>query len=154
MKVAIVFSLPAMLALSGCDSHYQDRAKADAEAQAEIKALQAELEATKSQLSSERDRVEPAEKETEAKRTSKPKTEGQPMHGPHDELAAAAPAEQCWQDYCPCDTNDPDYGGADTTICRNLKGGVAVDSELFSSGAALRDARRAMREHKRDYGAF
>jgi len=55
-------------------------------------------------------------------------------------------AAQCWQDYCPCDRSDPDYGGMDATLCRNLRGGVDVDDQLFAAAAASRDARRQIRE--------
>lgn len=64
------------------------------------------------------------------------------------------PATACWADYCPCDTSDPDYGYADIPICRNLKMGVPVDDGVMVGGAASRDARRALREHEEQYGAF
>lgn len=63
-----------------------------------------------------------------------------------EEAGQKAARERCWQDYCPCDTSDPDYGGADVTICRNLRGGVEVDDQIMSSGAAMRDSRRSLRE--------
>lgn len=61
---------------------------------------------------------------------------------------------RCWADYCPCDSSDPDYGYADIPICRNLKKGVPVDDGVMAGGAASRDARRALREHEDQYGAF
>ncbi|MBW8294736.1 hypothetical protein [Sphingopyxis sp.] len=61
---------------------------------------------------------------------------------------------ECWADYCPCDTSDPDYGLADVPICRNLRMGVAVEDEMFAAGAMSRDARRAIRERKEQYGEF
>lgn len=72
-----------------------------------------------------------------------------------DEVAEAAmpapdPASLCWMDYCPCDTSDPDYGYADIPLCRNLRAGLRVDDGLMSGGAAARDARRSLREFKRD----
>jgi hypothetical protein len=63
--------------------------------------------------------------------------------------AKASPVKsrgKCWADYCPCDKSDPDYGGADVTICRNLKMGVPVDADMMSAAAGLRDARRQIRE--------
>ncbi len=58
-----------------------------------------------------------------------------------------ATVDLCWMDYCPCDTNDPDYGGADIPICRNLEAGLTVPDRMMSSGAAARDARRQLREN-------
>lgn len=54
--------------------------------------------------------------------------------------------DQCWADYCPCDTSDPDYGGADVPLCRSLKMGVAVSDEMVAAAAGLRDARKQIRE--------
>ena len=62
--------------------------------------------------------------------------------------------DRCWMDYCPCDKSDPDYGGADVTICRNLKAGLTVSDDLMSGAAGMRDARRQLREHKAEYGDF
>ena len=61
---------------------------------------------------------------------------------------------ECWADYCPCDQSDPDYGFADVSICRNLKMGVAVDDDIMAGAAMSRDARRAIRENKEQYGEF
>lgn len=74
---------------------------------------------------------------------------------PDPEGIADEPAQDmCWADYCPCDQSDPDYGYADIPICRNLRMGVSVDDQMFSVGAASRDARKAIREHKEQYGDF
>lgn len=59
---------------------------------------------------------------------------------------AEPPQAMCLADYCPCDTSDPDYGGADVTICRNLENGVLVENDLFAAAAGMRDARRQLRE--------
>ena len=56
------------------------------------------------------------------------------------------PRSRCWQDYCPCDEEGP----VDKILCRNLRGGVAVSPEMFSSGAAMRDARESIRQWNRD----
>jgi len=63
-------------------------------------------------------------------------------------------SDQCWADYCPCDTSDPDYGGADVTVCRYLRTGVHIDDELIAGAAGLRDARRQLRKHEEQYGAY
>lgn len=83
---------------------------------------------------------------------------GEPMdhYTAEDEAAleaamAKTSSKRCWQDYCPCDTSDPDYGGADVTICRNLKGGIPVEDAMFAVGAAFRDGRRQMREARVSY---
>lgn len=60
--------------------------------------------------------------------------------------------ELCWADYCPCDKSDPDYGYLDVSLCRNIKMGVAVNDKMMAAGAMSRDARRALREHKEQYG--
>lgn len=78
---------------------------------------------------------------------------------PRPELAerepkAADPASLCWMDYCPCDTSDPDYGGSDPILCRRVRAGLPVSDELFSIGAGGRDARKQLREWKRDNGGF
>lgn len=64
-------------------------------------------------------------------------------------LADAAPS--CWADYCPCDRTNPDFGGIDVTICRNLKMGIEVSDEQFSFGAQSRDARQQLREFDREH---
>lgn len=66
------------------------------------------------------------------------------------EAPAPDPADMCWMDYCPCDTSDPDYGGADPILCRNLRGGVRVTDDMMSIGAGGRDARKQLREYRRD----
>lgn len=68
--------------------------------------------------------------------------------------AKVASQPECWEDYCPCDVSDPDYGGADITVCRNLKMGVTVSNDLIASAASMRDARRAMREWEQDNPDF
>lgn len=70
------------------------------------------------------------------------------------ETEGADNSERCWQDYCPCDTSNPDYGGMDVPICRNLRGGISVDDQMMSVAAASRDARRQLREFERDHGKF
>lgn len=77
-----------------------------------------------------------------------------PSHGTEAADDAQEAVSECWADYCPCDTSDPDYGYADIPICRNLKMGVPVDDGVMAGGAASRDARRALREHEEQYGAF
>lgn len=52
----------------------------------------------------------------------------------------------CWADYCPCDRADPDYGGADYSICRMKKAGQHVSDASMSAAAAARDARRQIRQ--------
>lgn len=64
------------------------------------------------------------------------------------------PELMCWQDYCPCDQSDPDYGGADVPLCRMVKGGVAVSDQMFAGAAAARDARKQLREFKRENPGF
>ncbi len=72
-----------------------------------------------------------------------------------DEPIAPEPVEpRCWADYCPCDKSDPDYGYADITVCRNLEMGVEVDDQIMAAAAAMRDARRSLREHRDEYGDF
>lgn len=69
----------------------------------------------------------------------------------HEESATVLPAQKeaaaCWQDYCPCDETGP----IDRMLCRNLRGGLAMDPQLMASGAAMRDARQSLdawdREH-------
>jgi hypothetical protein len=65
---------------------------------------------------------------------------------PPDAFDERPGSPRCWADYCPCDTEDPDYGYLDISICRNLKMGVAVSDSEFSIGARSRDARKALRE--------
>ena len=60
----------------------------------------------------------------------------------------------CLGDYCPCDTSDPAYGGADEVLCRNIENGVPVDDEAMASGAALRDARQQLDDFEAEYGSF
>lgn len=54
--------------------------------------------------------------------------------------------ERCWDDYCPCDTSNPDYGYLDRPLCRKIRMGVYVTDDEFSIGVQSRDARRALRE--------
>jgi hypothetical protein len=54
----------------------------------------------------------------------------------------------CFDGYCPCDTGDPDYGGVDEIVCRQLRNGIRVDREIMAIAASARDARRQMREFK------
>ncbi len=61
---------------------------------------------------------------------------------------AVTAADACWMDYCPCDTKDPDYGWADVSICRNVRGGVPVSDKIMSMGAQARDVRRQSREDR------
>lgn len=60
----------------------------------------------------------------------------------------------CLGDYCPCDTSDPAYGGADEVLCRDIENGVPVDDEAMASGAALRDARQQLDDFENEYGSF
>ena len=62
-----------------------------------------------------------------------------------------APADLCWQDYCPC---DPPQGGPDQMICRNLKAGIPVEDEMMSIAAGMRDARRQIKEFEEEHEAF
>ena len=66
------------------------------------------------------------------------------------EKAPPEPVSLCWMDYCPCDTSDPDYGGSDPILCRRLRAGLPVEPELMSIGAGGRDARKQLREFRRD----
>lgn len=70
-----------------------------------------------------------------------------PLPAPVDYEAAPEPAgtPRCLGDYCPCDTADPDYGGADETICADMKRGMEVDDTILSAGATMRDVRRQIR---------
>lgn len=52
----------------------------------------------------------------------------------------------CFDGYCPCDTSDPDYGGADETVCRQVRNGIRVDREVMVIAASARDTRRQLRE--------
>ena len=72
-------------------------------------------------------------------------TDGMPSARP--KLAVAA---RCFVDYCPCDTKDPDYGGADVSICRSLNGGVPVPDDIMAGAASMRDARRMLREDRQN----
>lgn len=74
---------------------------------------------------------------------------GEPMDDDFEGVADASdatPAPRCWDDYCPCDRSDPDFGYLDVTICRNLRMGYPVTDDQFAIGAQSRDARRALRE--------
>ena len=63
-----------------------------------------------------------------------------------EESNFADPPKQCWMDYCPCDTSDRDYGGADKFLCDRVKAGLPVEDELMSNASGARDARRQLRE--------
>ena len=63
-------------------------------------------------------------------------------------------SSECFGDYCPCDTGDPDYGGADVPLCRSLEQGVPVDDQMMAAAAGLRDARRQLREFEEQEGEF
>jgi hypothetical protein len=62
----------------------------------------------------------------------------------------AAAAEECWQDYCPCEES----GEVDVMLCRNIRGGVEVTPEMMASGAAMRDARKSLEKFKRENPQF
>jgi len=62
------------------------------------------------------------------------------------------PKEVCWADYCPCETSHPDYGFMDITLCRKITMGRPVRDDEYELGAAGRDARKALREYKAEYG--
>ena len=68
--------------------------------------------------------------------------------------AALSSKERCWMGYCPCDTSDPYYGGADVLLWRQQSAGLPGDEEMMSAAAALRDARKQLREHQERYGSF
>lgn len=57
----------------------------------------------------------------------------------------ARPPSMCFVDYCPCEP-DIDNNGIEEGLCRSLRGGVAVEDQLMSGAAMMRDARRQMRE--------
>jgi hypothetical protein len=59
--------------------------------------------------------------------------------------------ERCWADYCPCDKSDPDYGGLDITLCRELRMGHDVSDSRMSNAAGNRDMRRMLRENQARY---
>ena len=129
--------------LVGCSSPQE---KDQPAAEAVVEAIPAaDLSKMKAQVTAAEARAAKAEAKDKALKAalSEPDPEG---------IADEAPADMCWADYCPCDTSDPDYGFADIPICRNLKMGVHVDDQMFSVGAASRDARKAIREHKEQYG--
>lgn len=59
---------------------------------------------------------------------------------------------ECSGSYCPCDTSDPDYGGADVPVCNLLSAGGNVDQTTMTNAANLRDARRQIREFNQQNG--
>lgn len=65
-------------------------------------------------------------------------------------LADPPAVKACWADYCPCDTKDPDFGYLDITLCRKIRMGMPVSDDEFNIGASSRDARRSLREFRRD----
>lgn len=148
----------ALLLLTACAEKPKESVSEKYEA--EIERLERELADAKAGLPNldAKTRVEKEAKQTpEPVKNEKPQGSGEPMHGDHGDDGSEGERislERCWQDYCPCDTSDPDYGYGDVTICRNLRGGVSVDDGTMAIGAAGRDARRGLREYKEQYGDF
>ena len=70
------------------------------------------------------------------------------MHGDHYD---APTVDLCWQDYCPCDSPT---NAMDSTLCRNLKGGLPMDEEMMALGAGMRDARKELDEFEAEHGSF
>lgn len=105
----------------------------------------ASIEATSAPIPSKSDERKPEPKQS---KIAPEFVDGEP------EDAGPTKANMCLLDYCPCDTTDPDYGFADITLCRNLRAGLPVEDGLMAAGAAGRDARKALREHKATYGDF
>ena len=62
--------------------------------------------------------------------------------------------DECWQDYCPCDTSNPDYGGSDVTVCRSIRAGLQLDDQVLAGAAAMRDARRQLRVFDHESAGF
>jgi hypothetical protein len=58
------------------------------------------------------------------------------------------PIGPCYSGYCPCDTNDPDYGGADIVLCKMIKRGHRPTNQELSAAEASREARRQLREFR------
>ena len=82
-------------------------------------------------------------------------TEEAPPPSPAPEpIKAADLSDTCFGDYCPCDRSDPDFGGMDVTLCRNLEQGIPVEKDILAAGAAGRDARRSLREFNEETGGF
>lgn len=69
----------------------------------------------------------------------------------NDVRTESSPVEECWMDYCPCDTSDPDYGYMDPVLCRDVESGRGMDAEVARLAAQARDARRALREFESEY---
>jgi hypothetical protein len=42
----------------------------------------------------------------------------------------------------------------DSTLCRNLKGGLPMDEEMMALGAGMRDARKELDEFEAEHGSF
>lgn len=63
-----------------------------------------------------------------------------------------AKQDRCWMDYCPCDTSNRDYGGADKFLCDRVRNGLPVGDELMSAASGAREGRRQIREFERDNG--
>ncbi|WP_054529057.1 hypothetical protein [Erythrobacter sp. SG61-1L] len=68
-----------------------------------------------------------------------------PLAADYEAPPEPAGTPRCLGDYCPCDTADPDYGGADETLCQSMKHGEDVDDTMLSAGATMRDVRRQIR---------
>lgn len=68
-----------------------------------------------------------------------------PLAADYEAPPEPAGTPRCLGDYCPCDTTDPDYGGADETLCHSMKRGEDVDDTMLSAGATMRDVRRQIR---------
>jgi hypothetical protein len=81
----------------------------------------------------------------------KPAKAAAPRAEPAAAVEKAAPPDLCWQDYCPF---EPPQGGPDKGICRQLRAGIAVDDQMMSAGAMMRDARAQMDDFKAEHGEF
>lgn len=152
---SLTATISSAVLLVGCGD--AQRAKQDQEViqrlNTEIAALRVELGNVKKLSPPQQPPVQAPKIKAADKETT---TDDEPMHPPYgDEADQVAPTpratEQCWSDYCPCDTSDPDYGGLDITICRNLRMGVEMTPDQFSIGATARDGRRLYRESRSRY---
>lgn len=99
---------------------------------------------------------------TDSTKAEKPKREteesagigGEPMHGDYPDPATDLESAECWGDYCPCDTSDPDYGYFDISLCRKVRMGRPISDGEYDIGAMGRDARKALREDQEKNGPY
>lgn len=134
----------AALSLAGCEPSAAEKARKDAAFQ---KAVRVEARRLIDEELGEKYLSPPTDRDA--------RQNGEPaLRREEDNASTGVDEAFCWDDYCPCDTEDPDYGGADIVVCRNLKMGVQMDAGLIAGAAGMRDARRASREWERDNPDF